>query len=166
MAAGRSQRPFRARTCESSRRKHGVVPEGRRDCQRDRRVCTRAAAGLRRDTPRVALRRGKTASRGMACRTPGNDRPRERRPTRIGAGAPALVVSSTLARCIGTGNRDGVFPICGALRPLSCGCGPPGADGTETVTPQLIALSARSERLSRSLSSWARSAGRSLGGSV
>lgn len=114
---------------------------------------------------RSALRRGRTASRGMACyRTPGNDQPRERRPTRNGAGAPALVVSPTSASAISApATVTACSRICGALRPLSCGCLPPGANGAVTDAPQLIALSARSERLSRSLSSWARSAGRSLG---
>jgi len=64
-------------------------------------------------------------------------------------------------RADGTRDGAGVFPICGALRPLSCGYPARRPMRRAKTTHQLIALSARSERLRRSLPSWARSAGRS-----
>ena len=109
-----------------------------------------------------ALRRGRTACRGMACyRAPGTAKARERRPIARCRGRRRSWLSPTSTRCIGTRNGDGVFPILVLFSPALLRVCTAQRQCAAADTPQLIALSARSERLSRSLSSWARSAGRS-----
>ena len=101
--------------------------------------------------------------RRMAWRRSGEyGKPRERRPIQP-AGAPALVGLADVDAVPVARADGGVLPICGVLSPAFCAGTYPRRRRRAEVT-QLIALSARSEWLSRSLSSWARSAGRSRRG--
>lgn len=99
----------------------------------------RERPGRRRTVPRArqgigVSARGKRHPEGRRAAGPGNDA-RERRPTEMVPGRQRSWFRHRRPSAIGTRNGDGVFPICGALRPLSCGCPSPGANGAGTGTP-------------------------------
>ena len=137
--------------------RNGVAPDARPDGPgaqaQERPGRRRTATG--RHARRSAFRRGQTASRRMACRkTPGERQTPRAAPHRIccrGAGARGFANVDQVPSAPGTLT---LFP--------DMWCSPPAFVRVCTarrqwrrngLTPQLIALSARSERLSRSLSS-------------
>src|SRR5688572_11286409 len=69
------------------------------------------------------------------CGAPGNDEPRERRPTEMAAGAPALVVSSTRPGAIGTRHGDACSRYVVLSARFRAGVYRPGANGAVTGNP-------------------------------
>jgi hypothetical protein len=144
------------------------VSERRRDCQGDRRGsawppldCDTARQGIGASARQNGIPRDGVLPDAGERRTPrAAPHPKWCR----GAGARGLANVDQVPSAPGTVAACSRYVVLSAR--FRAGVYRWGAYGAATGTPQLIALSARSERLSRSLSSWARSAGRSLGGSV
>jgi hypothetical protein len=100
-----------------------------RECPSRRLACDRTRQG------KSAPQRGKTASRGMACRrAPGTTDPESGAPPEMVPGRRRSWFRQRRPGADGARDGVGVFPICRALRPLSCGYVPPGANGAVRVT--------------------------------